>query len=347
MEEIEIIPESIQLLKMSDEEYFSEKYKDYISNSKLSLINPDEGGSIEKYLSGFQSDYSESFELGSAVHCIVLQPDSYFVSELDKPTGKLGLFVNYVYELRQQNYKISDAIKEASLKANYYSNSFSDNRFKTAVRKSIDYYLHRIKQTEIIEDKFPIYLSNTMKNKLGQCLSGIYNNKKLKNLLYPEDCEIYNEYAILCEVNVKINGKTTKVKLKGKLDNFTIDHLSSTITLNDLKTTGKPANFFMGNKIRDIDDNGNEVQRWIEGSFQKYHYYRQMGMYLWLLNSAIQANFGYVYKLKANMLLVETIPNFNSKVCPVNGEYIKKGLAEFKQLLIKVVEWTNDQNTQN
>ena len=37
---IEIVPESIQLIKMTDEEYFSDKYKDYISNSKLGLLNP-------------------------------------------------------------------------------------------------------------------------------------------------------------------------------------------------------------------------------------------------------------------------------------------------------------------
>ena len=62
---LEIIPESIQLIKMTDEEYFSEKYKDYISNSKLSLIDPTAGGSPEKYLEGFKGSYNESFELGT------------------------------------------------------------------------------------------------------------------------------------------------------------------------------------------------------------------------------------------------------------------------------------------
>ena len=39
MSSIRIIPESIELLKMSDEEYFSDKYKDYVSNSSLSLFS--------------------------------------------------------------------------------------------------------------------------------------------------------------------------------------------------------------------------------------------------------------------------------------------------------------------
>ena len=32
--------DTIQLIEMSDEEYFSDKWADYISNSKLALINP-------------------------------------------------------------------------------------------------------------------------------------------------------------------------------------------------------------------------------------------------------------------------------------------------------------------
>lgn len=38
---VEIIPESIELIKMSDEEYFRD-YKNYISNSRLGFLNEDE-----------------------------------------------------------------------------------------------------------------------------------------------------------------------------------------------------------------------------------------------------------------------------------------------------------------
>ena len=44
--------ETIHFVEMSDEEYFSEKYADYISNSKLALINPEQDGSPEIYLEG-------------------------------------------------------------------------------------------------------------------------------------------------------------------------------------------------------------------------------------------------------------------------------------------------------
>ena len=65
---------------MSDPEYFAQK--DYISNSKLGLINPDEDGSPEKFQFGISSEYSESFALGSAIHATILQPDYYIISDI-------------------------------------------------------------------------------------------------------------------------------------------------------------------------------------------------------------------------------------------------------------------------
>ena len=43
------IMDSLVIDKITDEVYFSEKYADYISNSRLKLINPDQGGSPEQY----------------------------------------------------------------------------------------------------------------------------------------------------------------------------------------------------------------------------------------------------------------------------------------------------------
>ena len=63
-----------------------------------------------------------------------------------------------------------------------------------------------------------------------------------------------------------------------------------------------------------------------------------MGMYLWLLSCYLQSK-GIKYSPKANMVVVETIPNFKTKIYSVNSEQISKGLADFKKLLILVSEW--------
>ena len=326
---------------MSDEEYFSEPYKDYISNSKLGLINEEEGGSEEKFFSGFKSSFSESFELGSAVHALVLQPEFYFISKANKPTGKLGVFAEEVLKLRSKGYKIKDAVEEASLNADYYASKFSSTRLKTAIKGSIEYYLDRLRLVEIVEDKSPVYISKPIKEKVSQCLIGISENKKFKEKLKPsglfEDPTVFNEYAILCEANVTIDGVIYLVKLKGKLDNFTIDNENGVITLNDLKTTGKPSRFFMGNYVKEISESGEELQRWYDGSLQKFHYYRQFAIYIWLLRAALKQYYDLDYKLEANVLVVESIPNFKSSVYKISGQQIQKGLKEFKELLTKVV----------
>lgn len=64
-------------------------------------------------------------------------------------------------------------------------------------------------------------------------------------------------------------------------------------------------------------------------------------MYAWLMQCAIQKEFGLLYSTKANMVVVETVPNFQAKVYPVKNSHIRKGLAEMKSLLILLAEWMN------
>lgn len=344
MEIITIIPETIRLIKMTDEEYFNNaEYKDYVSNSSLSRLDPDNDGSIENYLKGFDNKYSEAFELGSAIHCMILQPDEYIISPLDKPTAKLGVFVDNVFSLRSQGYTIAKAISIARKESDYYASSWSDLKFKTAVSKSIKYYLGRLHEDKELITKKVLYLPAPMKEKVQLCVDSIRKDSKLLEKLYPkgifEDALFFNEYALFCDIKVKIDEEEIILKLKAKLDNFTINGEEKEITLNDLKTTGKPAKFFMGNYISHYDQDGNKSKVWINGSFQKYKYYRQMGMYLWLLSAYIKATYNYDYTLKANMLLVETIPDYNTRVCKVNNSAIKAGLDDFKRLIIILSKW--------
>lgn len=65
--DFQIIPlyNTVQHAKISDEEYFSSKYKSYISNSRLKLIDSEEGGGPEKYKNGLKSSFNPSFLLGT------------------------------------------------------------------------------------------------------------------------------------------------------------------------------------------------------------------------------------------------------------------------------------------
>jgi hypothetical protein len=322
---IKIIPESIQLIRLSDKEYFSDEYKDYVSNSKLKLINPDEGGSEELFESGLKFAYNESFDLGSAVHQTLLQPDEFFISDIRKPSGKLGLFAEHVKQYVSENIPLEKAYLKASTSADYYNGKLSENILNKAINQCSDFW-------ECIEtrtDKIPIYLSEKMYEKYAQCISELYLNGKLMNELR----DAYNEYAILCEISVD----GVIIKIKAKLDSFTIRE--NIVTLNDLKTTSHPVNYFMGNNANLIDENGNKYKKWIDGSFQKYHYYRQMAMYLYLLQAYLYKEYNQVFEYKANMLVVETVPNFRSKIFSVSEKNMQKGLDELKKCLLLVAEW--------
>ena len=338
MVRIEIDSDSIELIKLTDEEYFSSKYKDYISNSKLSLLNPEEGGSFEKFENGFNQEYSSSFELGSAVHAMVLQPDEYEISDLDKPNSKLGLFTDQVLKLRRSGMQLHEAFKQASVNADYYAKSFTENRLKKAIKEALPFYLKRYKINDDENEKEVLYLSKTIKDKYEQCIKGISNNSRLMSLLIPDEFSLnpfksFNEYAIFCKVYILEDDEIIdEVLIKAKLDNFTIDLESKVITLNDLKTTGKQVKSFMSG-YEFIDKETKEKVK-VDGSFTKYRYYRQMGMYLWLLNAAMTKIYNDTsFTYKSNMLVVETIPEFNSMVFEVSKSFIVKGMSEMKQLL--------------
>ena len=321
---IKIIPESVKLLRLSDEEYFSDTYKDYISNSSLSLLDPANNGSIKKFLDGYKSDYSESFELGSAVHLECLQKGEYKIIDIDKPTSKLGVFSEKLYNLRKKGLPIYEAIQEASTQANYYANKLNDKKIKNALTQLLPYYLQRL---ELPEDNY-VVLPNRLYEKYTMMMKSINSNKKFLSKLNPNDefkdnVKIYNEYAILCEID--IDGRI--IKFKGKLDNFTVDEEDKKITLNDLKTTGKPINHFMGNYIYKEDGE----KQWYSGSFQRYNYYRQLAVYLILLKAALPQYSDYSYN--CNMLVVEALPDYKSDIFKVSLKHLQQGLEEFKNLL--------------
>ena len=64
--------ESVYRSKISDAEYFSSSYSNYISNSRLKYINPDQGGSPSLYNNGIENKSTNSLELGTAIHELFL-----------------------------------------------------------------------------------------------------------------------------------------------------------------------------------------------------------------------------------------------------------------------------------
>jgi hypothetical protein len=315
--------DTLRLQKIDDAVYFSESYSHYISNSRLGLLNPKQDGTPEKFFEGFKDQgFVAAFQLGSAVHELVLQDDLFELApDFGKPTAKLGAVADVLYPVfLDRNITKNDVIK-ASDKIDYYKGKITDDRFNEVVTKCTPYWEARQKQEfNLSQDKEQIYLDYKSREIVISCVEALTNNKAVQNLLHPtgvlEDPLSENEQAILLDVEAEgPDGKKTILHLKSKLDNYTIDKETNTICINDVKTIGKI--------VSEFDNN-----------ISKFHYNRELGMYMYLLKLCAEKYYGLTNpKLQANYLVVSTVPNFYTKVRSMTAKELVDGFKEFQTLL--------------
>ena len=321
--DIKLVPiiESIQILDIDDETYFSSEYKNYISNSKLKLINPEEGGSPELYQQGLGGNYSASLYFGSCCHELILQPESFFLVEsVNRPTSKAGYMADELYPIfKERNITLEDGIK-ASNKISYYKGKYED-KHEPLMEKILPYLTTR-KEFEKTnkETRIPIYIDEKSRTNLKSCIKSVEENLLIQHLLHPEGIiehpESWNEICYLIDIKAIFpDGKEIILPFKGKFDNYTLDYEMNKIVLNDLKTSGHYFSQFVK-------------------SYYKYHYFRQMAIYSWILWLAYKKlGFSKLPIINANMLVVSTIPPNESGVFIVNDKHIKRGMDEFKKLM--------------
>lgn len=323
LSEIKLTPllDTLQLIKISDAEYFSPKYGECISNSRLGLLNPRQGGSPESFFTGFKDEgFISSLVIGSAVHELVLQNESFELAPaLGKPTAKMGAMADELYPVWLEHPIRTSDITEASNKVNYYKGKLTPDRIKQVNEQCIPYWKAR-KKLVSNSNKELIYLDDKSRDTVYNCAEALTNNPQVQELLHPTgliDAPIsLNENALLLDVQAECpNGKTFIMHLKAKLDNFTIDLESDTVVVNDVKTIGKV--------VSEIDSN-----------ISKYHYSRELAMYLFLLRLYVIKEYGIENPtMKANYLVVSTVPQYYTKVRAMTKKECYAGLHEFRTLL--------------
>lgn len=324
LNEIKLNPllDTLRMEKISDEIYFSKKYSNYVSNSRLGLINPRQGGSPDQFFKGFSNGFNQSFLIGSTVHSIILQPESFELSEdLGKPTAKLGVMADELYPKYLDHPITKEDIIEASNKVDYYKGKITKEIVSKVLESCSNYWKERSKkELDITNDKEVIYLDSKSLEISKSCIQALNENKYIQELLHPtgfiSDPVSGNEQTILLDIEAKCpNGKSFILHLKAKLDNYTIDPDSNTIIVNDIKTIGKV--------VSEIDNN-----------IKSFHYSREIAVYLFLLRLCAEKFYNISNpKIQANYLVVSTIPNYYSKVRAVSYQEIKEGFYEFKKLL--------------
>lgn len=327
LNQIKIIPliETLQLEDISDDEYFSTKYSNYLSNSRLSLLKT-KGATA--FFEGLKQDgYNASFDFGTKLHQLVLQPESFeLIQSVFKPTAKAGVVADYLYK-SDGTSPTDDDIKVASIKCNYYKDKLTINRLKEFKLKAESYWRDRFlfEQENPISDKQRLYTDQKSVNILNACLNSLNNNSDIQKLLYPEGLieKPYsaNEKTILIDFKLEIPEHDFVIyKWKSKLDNFTIDKEENIVTVNDLKTTSRLS---------------------IDFDPTYFSYQRELSIYSYLLKLCSKKFFNLENpKIKGNFLVVSTVPEYNTLVYPMTSKLFKSGWEEFKYLL-KTIAYLN------
>jgi len=316
--------------KMPDSEYFKIPA---ISNSKLSLLNADQGGDKAKYLAGFQHGFNSSLLLGTCVHGKILSEDEILVSDYEgKPSGKLGYFIEKVYKYRKLGESIESSISKASIDADYYKNKITPKILRNALQKGLDYYI-RLSHGEFDDPIKDVYvLPKKDLETCNRCVKSIKNNFFIKRILSEnliQEKKFMNEYAFFADFLVTLPDKSQMtLKLKGKADSIVIDPEKKIIYLNDVKTTSKPIYNFMDKVI-----NGQIVS----GVLSHHHYYRQFALYMlflkWYCEKTLHLT-GYTYRV--NVWAVETTGENKAENFPINQAWLDLGKKELKSLLIQI-----------
>ena len=132
---------------------------------------------------------------------------------------------------------------------------------------------------------------------------------------------IGNEKTILLDIQMEVPGREARLyKLKAKLDNFSIDTDEGIITVNDLKTTSRPA---------------------VQFDPTYFDYQREIAFYSYLLKQVAKKYYSIENPtIKGNFLVVSTIPEYNTLVYPMTPKLFKNGMAEVSYLL-KTVAYFN------
>ena len=332
----------VRLLNISGEDMSDAIYytlKGMTSISRLKLLDPKRGGSPEKYIQGFDFGYNESLLLGSAVHASILQPEDFEIADYqDKPAGKLGFFVEKVYENRKNGMKIADSIEKATKDADYYNGKFIGKIREKAIRSGLDYYCRLSNgEFEPKNGKEKYVLSKRLYDSAQECIKSIKNNRAIQNILSDnlfEPKQFYNEIALFTDIEVTLpDGVKEVIKFKGKLDSVVWDPEKRILYLNDIKTTSKPLSYFMGYMFD---------EKPYDGVFEHHAYYVQLFIYGMMLQKYFQEVLGITdYKMYSNIFAVETTGEHRSESFRINNSYFEQGKKEFKDWIVRLAWHTH------
>ena len=318
-------------------DYFSIKRT---SSSSLKQIDIESGGSPLKYKDYMDNIDNESEETtslyrGSMIHKYCEDPDSFKVSECEKPSGSIPGIIEAMVQAGSEFTDIS---------LQYY-NTYGPNLYASWSRekriaklrdggKSEDYYNH------LMLGKESVILTKAEKQMMDGVRESLMSNDQIKHFLTSDEFE--SEKDILWEYNSEYG----VVERKSRLDKVKITE--DVIHIVDIKSTSLPVRNFKPEYV----EVGNKRIYTNKSAFIYYKYYRQMTFYYLaalsvLLNKRINIEDAHqnLPKIIVNFIVVETNPHYESMVYNLSLDWLYRGIDECEKLLGEISWQHKNENT--
>lgn len=285
-------------------EYFKDKR---VSNSSLSYINPEQGGSARKfkdYLDGNLAHLeTPSLYHGSMIHKFLLEPETFAVADVERPSDTIVKIIEMVYDITKGEIdtdidKHHEYIFGSAKELNYGQTWKPDTLIKKVIDQGKEYY------DFLLRADGKVCIDQKMAGMLSAIKDSISTHKAATNLLFTGEGENESEYFW-----------GPNKEYKSKIDRY--QKTGTKVNLIDLKTTSKSIEMF-----RD--------------SFEYYQYDRQMAFYV----DALEDNFMLVDKVY--IIAVETTGYYQVRVFEISKNLIEEGRKKYKDLLERV-KWHQEQ----
>ena len=257
-----------------------------------------------------------SLDLGSAVHCYILEPDrfknDYVIVNVKPVKGLMGDFIRAVHNLSVSKLPLEDVTEEE------YAGIASAVGFKIPIERVLKEYAkpEYDDYKKNLEDSIgKLVISEEDYNIIVACKASVSSHKLARTLVLDELPGLIYENELRFEGIAK--GKYMDLPSVGIFDRLIIDHEGKKITLVDLKTTSSSAYMF-----RD--------------SYAKYNYDRQMAFYYDLIKNNWPD-----YDVEVYIVAIQTTYVTHSTDCVVYGideVEVMKGRSKYIPL-IDTVSW--------
>ena len=294
---------------------------------------------FKKYYDNPTESVGDWYDVGSAIHCLILQPedfyDKYIVLDYKKPQNeqqkvfieKYCDFLSLKKEEELLDTKSNDTFLLEAYKVAYSTKGKTDKKMleeATELQTNLNSYMQFIR----LELNGRTILSSGSMESVKQCCNALLVNPKSDLViktpeLKGDDIKVYNELEIYFDFK--------GMHCKSRLDKLIIDKPNRKIYIVDIKTTSKPVGKFYE-------------------SFRDYDYERQFAFYCLAVYEYLDKQIGVPsldeYSVTCICATVSTKEPYESRIYGLPMEKVMFSVQNIKRVLTDLV-WHFENNKWN